>query len=153
VKSSECDETILARDEFDRCNNLNTDLAFITRQAANVLIGLRGPRPAGFTLDLSHTDLLSCDLKGADLRGANLTGTVLKGVNLEASDLSGITQFEGSGFYSTTWWRASRMDTGLIEHLRHNYPWRTDASGQPVPSAEIDQGVASLRRLVSELQK
>jgi hypothetical protein len=108
---------------------------------------LRGRAAGDAAPDLHAIGLTNVDLSGCDLRGANIAMTAWNWVNLDDCDMSGITEFQFSAFYSTAWWHVSAMSAGLLEHLKANYayaPGQNCWSKIPVSAEEYAASIARL---------
>jgi hypothetical protein len=135
--------------EQKKVHSLNSRLEVITRAIAPVL---KSPRPSGVTLDLSSTDLLNADFQGADLKGANLDRVTFSGVDIKDADLSGITEFDGSKFFSSPWWQVSHINRIFLDYLVKGFPCQSglDSRGQSPSSDDCKKGIAMLQESASK---
>jgi uncharacterized protein YjbI with pentapeptide repeats len=145
-KQQVSDESKLKKSEKVQLDQLNSKLRFIT---ARLALTLKGPRPAGVTLDLRSTDFWVGDFRGADLSGANLTDANLTSLDLEGANLSGITEYQQAHFVGSAWWRASKIGKGLLEYLVKTHPFESYNSETAVSKADYDAAVARLRETAS----
>ncbi len=92
---------------------------FLSARVAPVIRRLKSDKP----LDLHQIGLSNCDLSGADLHGAILSPGAWNFINVDGCDLSGISEFQYTAFYNTSWWHAERIEKAFLDYLKANHPY------------------------------
>jgi hypothetical protein len=100
---------------------VRSQVALISRGISNFL--QHNPRPDNFSLDLNYTGLLDAQFTGTDLHGANLTSALVMNCDLRDADLSRVTNFGGSIWFNSNWWRAKAISPELLDYLKKEYPF------------------------------
>jgi hypothetical protein len=90
------------------------------------------------TADLSNACLLSNDLSGLNLNAANLSGLDIEFTTVKDVDLVTVSQFDGSIWTGTPWWRAKTLSPALFEYLKTNYPYDPKQQSYPDNSTATD---------------
>lgn len=113
----------LSQSELVRYKSLPDQLDFVTSKIASVL---RSRRPPGITLDLHSIDLQNGHLRNADLSGANLDDASFSYMDVEGANFDGISKHQRVRFFSTAWWKASKVDPTLLGCLMKYYKFKPD---------------------------
>jgi hypothetical protein len=145
-KNSTFNKALLPPDKLDMHNLLAQEDWFLSVRLAAVL---KRPRTPGEVLDLRGIGLTDCEIRGADLQRTILTSAVWTWIDVDDVDFGGITEFYDANFWNTAWWRAKRIEGGLLEYLKERHPYvegREYKSRAPVSKADYDERVATLTR-------
>lgn len=118
----------------------------ITAQVGSLL---KTPMMSAKALNLSSTYFREGDWSDIDLGAANLAGSDITYINLKGTDLKGITQFGGAGFFGIAWWEAKSMNRSLLTYLEKNYPYKPGQVYGPryetVEQKDYDAAIARLK--------
>lgn len=145
-KNSTFNKALLPPDKLDVYNLLVQQDRFLSVRLSAVL---KRPRTPGEVLDLRGIGLTDCEIRGADLQRTILTSAVWTWIDVDDVDFGGITEFYDANFWNTAWWRAKRIEAGLLEYLKERHPYvegREYKSRAPCSKADYDARVAALAR-------
>ena len=76
------------------------------------------------TIDLSSTELINADFSNVDLERAELSGTDMISLDVKGAILTDISEFDGSDWSQTAWWRAKRISATLLHDLENRFPYQ-----------------------------
>ena len=110
----------LSPDEQARFDFFYESTSFICLQIAPAL---RSPRSANFQLDVTYVAINKCDLFDADFSGAKLNGFNPSNVRFDRADFSGASGYDNVSWAGNVWWRARKIDAGMLDYLKKNFPY------------------------------
>jgi len=139
------------RDPQDVRNDFNEELG-TTQDATIAFMKSHGAEPARANSKLSFNynvfgsvDLSNLDFSGSTLRGTRFYRCVVKGVNF-----SGIADYNETDWPETAWWRAGKMDVGLLDYLEKFWAFKPSnkyPGDQTEDTATYQSEVARLRAI------
>ena len=107
---------VFAQDQVSR------QLQLVCETVASTLRASNKPPPSSQTRDLTLWD---CDMSDVNFSTLGLIKANIQGVSVAGADLGKITEYENSVWTNTAWWRAKRIEKGLLKYLKENYPFST----------------------------
>lgn len=126
---------------------LEKDLTFVS---ARLALLLKGQRPPGTKLNL-RSIVFYGSFEGADFSAADIAGSTMSAIDVKGADFGGVTGYDGVPFQATAWWRASKIDVGLLEYLIKNYPY--DERSVYSPASNKEEYQAAVTNLKKSLQR
>jgi hypothetical protein len=65
----------------------------------------------------------NCDMSGVNFEKLGLIGSNIQSVSLTGADLSSLTDYSKSNWSNTAWWRAKKIEKGLLKYLIDSFPF------------------------------
>jgi len=113
---------------------------------------LRLPRSKEkYRIDFTDATLWDCDLSGIDLSNAILEKTSFYNVKLDGVDLSQVTEFKGSYWGNSAWWRAKIISPELLKYLKTQYAFNKSTKYEDTVTAtreEYNTNISRLEKLI-----
>jgi hypothetical protein len=107
----------------------------------------RADRPINNRMDFTEVQLPNLDLSNIDFSRSILRRSMFFNCTVVDSNFTDVSDYDDSDWNQTAWWRARKMDKGLVHYLEKEYPYKKGTSYYNDSTKDDKEYLSAIERL------